>query len=145
MPTTESLSLVVRRHLNAPPSTVFDAWTSPETLKRWCSPGGYTNPVAEADLRVGGKYRIDMVAPDGRVSRATGVYREVDRPRRLAFTWFWETNPERGEMLVALDFVPTAGGTELVLTHSQLVSEESRTNHGKGWAGCLDKLEALLG
>lgn len=144
MPDTQALPLILRRHFQAPPAAVFDAWTSPEKLKQWSSPGGYTNPVAEVDLRIGGAYRIDMLAPNGVVHRVVGVYREIDRPRRLSYSWRWQTNPDRGEMLIALDFIPTAEGTELVLTHSQLNSEDSRASHERGWIGCLAKLEAMF-
>ena len=52
---------------------VFDAWTSPEVMRRWlhCAPDWET-PVAEVDLRVGGKVRVVMRRPDGTEGEARG-------------------------------------------------------------------------
>ncbi len=143
-PTKQLNSLTVRRIIPAPQALVFDAWTNPEQLKRWSAPGDLVNPLVEVDLRAGGRYRIDMLAPDGREHRVTGVYRLVDPPRRLVYTWFWETNPSLGEMLISVDFHDHGAETEVVLEHSLLPSPEAATNHERGWAGCLLKLERLF-
>jgi uncharacterized protein YndB with AHSA1/START domain len=136
-------SLTITRTLPATAEQVFAAWTTPEALKRWSAPGNLTNPVVEVDLRVGGRYRIDMAAPDGTVHRVTGVYKEIDPPRRLVYTWFWETNAALGEMLITVEFRSLGATTEVVLEHSRLQSRESAANHEKGWLGCLAKLERL--
>ena len=77
----------VRRVIRAPRQRVFEAWTKPEELKRWHAPGPMTVSLAEVDLRVGGRYRIHMVAPSGEEHRVVGTYREVDPPRRLTYSW----------------------------------------------------------
>jgi uncharacterized protein YndB with AHSA1/START domain len=137
-------SITIRRLIPAARERVFEAWTKPEELKRWSAPGDMVNPVVEVDLQTGGRYRIDMRAPDGREHRVTGVYRVVDPPNRLVYTWFWETNPALGEMLVSVDFLDRGSQTEVVLEHSQLVSPDAATPHERGWTGCLLKLECLF-
>ena len=137
------LSLTITRTIPATAEQVFAAWTTPEALKRWSAPGPLTNPIVEVDLRVGGRYRIDMAAPDGAVHRVTGIYKEIEPPRRLVYTWFWETNAALGEMLITVEFHARGASTEIVLEHSQLQSRESAVNHEKGWVGCLAKLEKL--
>src|SRR2546422_7814419 len=92
-PQTAPVTVRLQRTFQAPREKVFQAWTRPEDLKRWSAPGDLTTPVAEVDLRVGGRYRIDMRAPDGTLHRVTGTYREVDPPNRLVYTWQGETTP----------------------------------------------------
>jgi uncharacterized protein YndB with AHSA1/START domain len=143
-PTQQPDRLTMRRVIPAARQRVFDAWTNPEALKQWSAPGDLTNPLVEVDLTVGGRYRITMLAPDGRQHQVTGVYRLVDPPRRLAYTWFWETNPSLGEMLVEVEFIERGAKTEVVLQQSLLPSPEAIANHERGWAGCLLKLESLF-
>ena len=63
---TSETSLRVERTYDASPEEVFDAWTNPEVLRRWWAvhPEG-TTPIAEVDLRVGGRYRLSMESPEG--------------------------------------------------------------------------------
>lgn len=141
---TTTYALRLARNLKAPRDKVFRAWTTPEELKRWSAPGDYTNPLVEVDLRVGGRFRIHMRAPNGAVHQATGVYREVDPPRKLVYTWLWEEDPSVRETLVTVEFHERGGSTEVVLTHDLFPSEEARAEHEKGWAGCLEKLATAL-
>jgi glutathione S-transferase len=102
-------------------------------------------PVAEVDLKVGGRYRIHMQAPDGTVHKVTGTYQVVDPPQRLVYTWQWETAPEPSETLVTVEFHERgAGKTEVVLTHERFPNAEQRDRHQHGWTGCLEKFAALF-
>jgi uncharacterized protein YndB with AHSA1/START domain len=141
---TTPLTLRLTRTFPAPCEKVFRAWTDPNALKRWAAPGERTAPVVEVDLRPGGRYRIDMRAPDGSVDRVTGVYRTVDPPHRLVYTWYWETKPEMGETLVTVEFQAQAGATQVTLTHERFPNNEVRDRHEHGWGGCMDKFGALF-
>jgi uncharacterized protein YndB with AHSA1/START domain len=133
-------SLRVERSFDASPEEVFDAWTSPEVLRRWWAvhPQGST-PVAEVDLRVGGRYRLTMEAPDGSRHTVVGEYREVERPSRLVYSWQWELDSgERGHIsTVTVAFLPRDGRTQVVLEHTELPDAESRDQHAQGWSACL--------
>lgn len=143
--TTARPSLTIRRSYSAPPEKIFRAWTEPEIMKQWFAPGDeFSVPEVEADARVGGRYRIVMRAPDGEYHRVGGVYREVVAPRRLVFTWAWESTPER-QSLVTVELAGRGGGTELVLTHEAFADEAARDRHREGWDGCLDRLARRLG
>ena len=151
--TAENLRLEIKRLIKAPRELVFAAWTDPEQLKKWFGPDeDFVVPLAKVDLRVGGKYRIQMKRSDGEFHTAVGTYREVEPPKRLVFTWAWEkdgSEPDFGEvepteMLVALEFFPRDKQTELVLTQEKFASVESRDRHEHGWSACLDKLEKLF-
>jgi uncharacterized protein YndB with AHSA1/START domain len=136
--------LEIRRTFNASRERVFAAWTKAEEIQRWSAPGEMTVPSAEVDLRVGGRFRILMQAPDGTQHHATGVYRVIDPPSRLVYTWSWEERPVITDTIVSLEFIERGATTELVLRHELLPSEEERTHHERGWIGCLDKLSTII-
>ena len=150
--------VVLRRTLKATPEQLFDAFSKADALMAWHAPEGMVTPIAEADLRIGGAYRITMeqtaespMGPAGARHTVRGVYREIDRPRKLVFTWAWDKEegaPEfmGDETLVTIEFRATEGGnTELVLTHELLKTEESRASHEQGWTSVLNKLEQYIG
>ena len=132
-------SLTLRRHLTAPPPTVYAAWTDPEMLTRWFGPAEAEILEADLDPRVGGSYRVLMRTSDGEEHGVGGMYREVRPDRRLVFTWAWRSTPER-ESLVTVDLRPEGEGTVLTLTHAEFFDEAARDRHNAGWSGALDKL-----
>lgn len=138
---TSETGLHIERSFDASPEEVFDAWTSPEVLKRWWAvhPDGST-PVAEVDLRVGGRYRLSMEGPDGERHTVGGEYREVERPSRLAYTWQWELDSgDPGHISsVTVEFIGRGDHTDVVLEHTGLPDAESRDRHAQGWSTCLD-------
>jgi uncharacterized protein YndB with AHSA1/START domain len=142
---TEGSGRVVRieRTFGAPIEQVFDAWTSPEVMRRWfhCAPDWGT-PVAEVDLRVGGKVRVVMRKPDGIQVEAQGEYTLIERPRRLVMTWTFDDDPSN-QQLVELTFSESAGSTTVRMVNSGISTDERRDAQDKGWHGCLDELERL--
>jgi len=145
-PSTTETTLRLKRIFNAPRDRVFRAWTDPKELKRWCAPTEeYTTPIAEVDLRVGGKYRIGMKPGNQEVMYvATGVYREVKPPEKLVFSWSWEGEPQSRETLVTLEFRDIGKSTELILLHEFFPDEATREKHNEGWIGCLNQLATRL-
>ena len=138
-------TLRITRVFAAPREKVFRAWTDPEALRKWFAPSdGYTTRIPELDLTVGGRYRVEMTSPDGKVHIVTGAYREVRPPEKLVYTWKWENDPGMGETLVSVEFHDRGGRTELVLTHELFPSDKARQEHNKGWGGCLDRLEKFV-
>ena len=138
----DDATLVVRRLLNATPELAFEAWTSAEHIPQWMRPEpGMVVPLASMDLRVGGKFRIQMKMPDGEFFTAVGVFKEVKAPERLVYTWDWEkdgSGAEFGEAegkpsLITVEFLKRGERTEMVLTHSRFATVESRDSHARGW------------
>ncbi|MGH7539009.1 MAG: SRPBCC family protein [Gemmatimonadales bacterium] len=140
---TAPLPLRLARTIAAPRETVFRAWTDPKALRHWAAPGDGTAPLAEVDLRVGGRYRIHIQAPDDTVHKVTGVYQAVDPQRRLVYTWFWETGPEQGDTLVTVEFHERGGATE-VIQLERFPSAAVRDGHEEGWTSCLRKLSLVF-
>jgi len=139
------VTLRLHRTFAAPRERVFRAWTVPEEMKQWKAPGDMTTPLAEVDLRPGGKYRIHMRAADGAVThRLAGVYRVVEPPKKLVYTWRWEDEPGSGETLVTVEFLERGAGTELVLTHELFPNDEASRKHEAGWTACFDKLARVV-
>jgi uncharacterized protein YndB with AHSA1/START domain len=132
-------SLTLKRRYNAAPAKVYAAWADPEKLKRWMGPGEVESVLAEADVRVGGRYRLVMKSSDGEVHDVGGIYREVVPGEKLVFTWAWKSTPER-ESLVTVLIKPDGDGTLLTLLHEQFFDEAARDRHQHGWTGTLDKL-----
>jgi uncharacterized protein YndB with AHSA1/START domain len=85
-----------------------------------------------------------MQAPDGALHRLVGVYRVVDPPKKLVYTWRWESEPEAPETLVTVEFLDRGNATELVLTQELFTSEEAKQKHETGWTGCFEKLASLV-
>ena len=79
----DQLEFTWMREYDAPRALVWAAWTDPKEAAQWWGPRGFTTPVFEADVRAGGRYRIDMVDPDGDVYCDSGTYEEIDAPHRL--------------------------------------------------------------
>ncbi len=139
------VSLQIRKTFRHPREKVFRAWVDPEALARWFGPTDeYRVLVPTFQPRVGGRYLIEMHHSGGNVHRVSGVFRAIEHPARLVYTWAWEGRPEAGETLVTVEFTERGNETDLVLTHEKFTSEESRENHSKGWNGCLGRLEAAL-
>ncbi len=108
MSTGDVATFRVERSFAASPEDVFDAWTNPKVLERWWSvQSSQGSPRCEVDLRVGGRYVLRMRDDTGELHVVGGEYREVDRPRRLVYTWRWEGDggPHPGHVsIVTVEF-----------------------------------------
>jgi uncharacterized protein YndB with AHSA1/START domain len=147
-------TLVTTRVFDAPPERVYKAWTDPKQLARWFPPEGFTAPVCELDVRVGGKMRIDMKAPDGeplkgRIFPGRGVFREVVPNKRLAFRFTPEMEGQAmPAVLMTVQFEDQAGKTKVTI-HQTLdtvadYEEMMKTGMEQGLAESLGKLAGVL-
>jgi uncharacterized protein YndB with AHSA1/START domain len=141
--------VTITRILDAPRSLVFRAWTSPEHLKRWWGPHGFTVLSCEMDFRVGGAWRLAMRSPQGVVDRQRGEFREIIEPERIVFSYaFDDENGKPGhQTIVSVDFAEVEGETKKTrLTVHQAVFESVtvRNDHIGGWGEALDHLVDYL-
>jgi uncharacterized protein YndB with AHSA1/START domain len=139
-------TLRLERTYRAPREAVFKAWTEAKALSRWWGPTDeYTSIVHAVDPRVGGKYRIEMRHVSGGVSIVGGVYRVVEAPSKLVFTFRWEEDKSEAEdTVVTAEFHARGDVTDLVVTHERFVNAEQRDLHLQGWTGTLDRLAKAL-
>ena len=138
----------VTRTIPGAQADVFAAWTDQRLFQKWFAPDTYFVQEIDIDVRVGGHHRTTVVGPDGGRHTTTGVYTELDPPKRLAMTWNYtgeHPDAQAEESLLLVEFVAIdAGTTEVRLTHDRMLTQRARDNVRGGWAGCLDKLEAMF-
>lgn len=134
------LTTTLSKHFAATPEAVFDAWTDPENMGAWFSPMT-TASVPKLDLTVGGEFQINMHGQDTEYVH-TGRYLEIDRPRKLVFTWVSEGTKGQ-ETIVTLALAADGEGTLLTLTHERFPDTESRDNHAQGWEAIMEKFAGV--
>jgi uncharacterized protein YndB with AHSA1/START domain len=154
-------AVVIERTFEAPPDLVWQMWTDPEHFKQWYGPQGFSVPVADMDLRVGGQRLVCMASPDGKMKMwTTGEYLEIVPHRRLVYTE--SPADENGDAVspaamgmpdgypamtqVTVQLQDLGGRTKMVMTHAGVPAESGA---GGGWQQAFDKLvdhlEAVLG
>jgi uncharacterized protein YndB with AHSA1/START domain len=133
----------ISRRFDASPEEMFDAWLDPVLARVWFAPGLGEMTRIEIDARVGGTFWL-VQRREGGEAQHTGEYLEIDRPRRLVFTW--RTPPLTGVSRVIIEIQPLSDGCELTLTHEMDPEWESFIDRaegpGEGWrtpsrASCL--------
>jgi uncharacterized protein YndB with AHSA1/START domain len=142
--------IVMTRVFDAPRQLVFEAHTKPELVQRWLlGPPGWTMPVCEIDLRVGGTYRyVWKSEKDGKTMGMGGVYREIVRPERIVSTERFDEAWYPGEGVGTLVLTEKDGKTTLTQTMAY-ESREARDGVMKsgmesGVAASYDRLEPML-
>lgn len=148
-------ALVITRVFSASREQVWKAWTDPEIFKRWWGPRNYTCPVSKNDLRVGGRYHTCMRSPEGKDYWSTGVYKEIDAPKKLVFTDSFADEkgnevpssyygmPDMSDKLeVSITFEEQQGKTKMTLHHIGLGEMKELTS--AGWNESFDKLEEIF-
>ena len=146
-------TVLLARRIDAIPERVFDAFLDPQKVGIWMRAGTKENEIASVaiDPRVGGTFSF-IVRSQGQEVEHLGGYVEIDRPRRLAFTWSAVTSPREAPgakssgtgTLVTLDFAPAGVGTELRLTHEGVPEEEALRTE-EGWSKIIQALANSLG
>lgn len=148
--TPSAREIAMTRVFDAPRQLVFEAMTKPELVKQWLlGPPGWTMPVCEIDLKVGGAYRyVWRKESVGKEMGLRGVFREIVPPERLVFTEVFDDAWYPGESVITSTLTEQGGKTTLVTT-MLYVSQEARDGVLKsgmesGVAASYDRLAALL-
>jgi uncharacterized protein YndB with AHSA1/START domain len=109
----------VTRSFEAPRALVYEAYTTPSLVQRWLlGPPGWTMPVCEMDVRVGGRYRWRWRSDeDGKEFGFHGTFREVDPPRRIVHEEYYDPGDVGGEMgdgaLITVELTEVGGVTTM--------------------------------
>jgi uncharacterized protein YndB with AHSA1/START domain len=147
----EDKTVVITRVFDAPRAMVFAMWTDAKHLKQWWGPKGFTNPVIELDLRIGGALRFVMRGPDGAEYPGEGKFQEITPPERLVFT-NGATGADGGVVLdgwTTVTFAEQDGDkTLLTLTTRAIaripIGKSYIAGMEQGWSQSLEKLTDLL-
>ena len=154
--TTSKEAVVIERTFDAAVDLIWKMWTDPEHFKKWYGPNGFSVPVAEMDLRVGGKRLICMESPDGSMKMwTTGEYVEIIPNQRLVYTESMadehgnvlppstmgmpDGHPATTEITVVLEDL--GGRTKMVMTHAGIPAGSPGAS---GWNQAFDTLANYL-
>ena len=144
LPTDEQI--LITRGFDAPKHLVYEAWTTPELVKRWWSGKRGEVTIAEIDLRVGGVWRYVMIANGGFEVAFHGEYREIVPNERIVSTEVYEGMPE-GEAVNTLTFTEVDGRTLLtvLVQHTCREHRDAHINSGMedGMQEAMDLLEQV--
>ena len=142
---TDADRAVVRRVLPATPDAVFDEWLDPDALREWMCPAPACATRVELDARVGGLVRID-IEELGTEFFVVGEFTELDRPRRLAFTWYCSTWPiDSDESVVTVILEPDGERNTMMTIEHERLPFGTVERHAQGWEAIGNQLaEALL-
>ncbi len=147
---TFTKEVVLTRVLDAPREQVWKAWTEAERLAIWWGPKGFTNPVCNIELKVGGAIRIHMKGPDGVVYPMGGFFKIIDPPKRLVFTSIALDKNDQPifENLNQVTLEEKGGKTTLTLDArvAKIVGDADPYLKGmeEGWTLSLDRLAEFL-
>ncbi|HEV8606710.1 MAG TPA: SRPBCC domain-containing protein, partial [Tepidisphaeraceae bacterium] len=115
--TQGDLEIVMVREFDAHRDMVFDGLTKPELVRQWLlGPEGWSMVVCDIDLKVGGKYRYEWRHTNGKEMGMEGVYREVNRPERLAHTEKFDQPWYPGEAVITTVLAERGGKTVFTAT-----------------------------
>jgi uncharacterized protein YndB with AHSA1/START domain len=137
--------ILITRTFDARRQLVYQAWTTPELIKRWWSANRGQVTVADVDLRVGGRWRWVMVTDDGFEVAFHGEYRELIPNERIVSTEVFEGYPEAdAESLNTLTLTEQDGRTTLTILvqHKSQEHRDAHINSGME-AGLQDALDLL--
>ena len=141
-PTRADDTIIEEITIKAPAERIFDALTNPEEcMKWWGVKGQFETTHVESDLRPGGRRVMRGTGMGGKPFSVTGVYRQIERPRLLVFTWLPNWQGDDTESVVRWDLEEKDGVTTVRVTHSGLTTESARTSH-RGWPGILTWLRS---
>ncbi|MBC8077045.1 MAG: SRPBCC family protein [Chloroflexales bacterium] len=135
--------ILITRDFNAPAHLVYQAWTTPELIKRWWSAKRGAVTLADVDLRVGGSWRWVMVTEGDFEVAFHGTYRELLPNERIVCTEVYEGMPD-GEALNTMTFSEQDGRTALTLLvqHTSQDHRDAHINSGME-AGMQDAMDLL--
>jgi uncharacterized protein YndB with AHSA1/START domain len=124
-------TMVLQRVIKAPRQVVWGAWMNPETLPRWWGPEGFSCRTKRIDLRAGGEWVFDMIAPDGTVFPNHHRYGEVRPDERIGYTLLWgENGPKHADAWVS--FEEADGATRVTLGMAFSTAAEFQEARGFG-------------
>lgn len=137
------IRLTLTRSFDAPPERLFEAFLS-TAFGVWLGTDDVTCVACEIDPRVGGHWKTQHRTTDGAMLEHHGVYKQINRPSVLAFTWSGGCGGPH-LTLVTVSFKAKGAGTEMTLAHEGFLEVENAERHEGGWTASFARLARHLG
>jgi uncharacterized protein YndB with AHSA1/START domain len=118
--------IVLSRVISAPRALVFKAWSDPLHLPVWFGPAGFTVETQEIEIRVGGRWRFVLVAPDGTRYDSRMVFLKIDTPRLLEIDHGSDKDDDPGKFRVIVTFDEQSDGKTVVTLRQLHPTKEQR-------------------
>jgi uncharacterized protein YndB with AHSA1/START domain len=140
---TDDSSIFLEASFHSSIEKVWEAWTNPAKVMKWfgSDPKGKVLR-AELDVRPGGYFEVTFQDADLTEHTCSGIYNEVVKPHKLAFSWQWKSEPGFTSFVIVL-LTSEGHRTKMQFEHKNLGSG-SKHNYAKGWESTFSKLERLL-
>lgn len=133
-------TMVLQRVIQAPRTIVWNTWMNPETLPQWWGPDGFSCRTTRIDLRTGGEWVFDMIAPDGTVFPNHHRYTEVRPEERIGYALLWgENGPKHADAWAS--FEERDGATTVTL--GMVFATEAEFQQAKGFGAVELGLQTL--
>lgn len=145
MTTLRDDELLIERSFDAPLALLFRLWEERDHVLRWWGPEEFTTTELDWALVPGRPWRGAMASKQYGVSRFGGVIREVERDRRIVFTFQWDSGPgDHPETLVTVTFAERDGKTLQTFHQAPFDSVESRDSHVGGWNSLFNRQQLYV-
>jgi len=138
--------LSITRVFAAPASLVFRMWEDKAHKQRWWGPATFTCTALEQDFRPGGNWSASMTSPEHGSYSMRGVFREIERDRRIVFTFAWDKEPGEPleDTLVTVTFSEEGGTTIQHFHQAPFATVAERDSHHGGWSEVFDREDAYI-
>ncbi|MGV3622404.1 MAG: SRPBCC family protein [Archangium sp.] len=133
---------MLARVVDARRELVFSAWTDPRHLPQWFGPAGFTVETKELDVRVGGTWRFEMVAPDGTRYSSRMAFRRIEAPSLLEFDHGKDTDDDVDMFRTTITFDQQTNG-KTVVTLRQIHPTKARRDAVAGFGAVEYGLQTL--
>lgn len=150
--------LIIKRTFKAPIEKIWDAFTTPEILRKWWSPEGMINSYISVDLKKDGLFRYCFKGVDKKEYWGRGVYQKISKPNYFSYldtftdpeckpvppSYFGIPGDKIIETLAEFEFTAEANNTIVTLTGENYFDEGMTEDMTKGWNSMFDKLDSIL-
>lgn len=137
--------LLIEREFNAPAALVFRLWQSRDHMLRWWGPEKFTTIELDWELTPGRPWRGAMTSQQYGLSRFSGIIREVEKNKRIVFTFRWDegSGPDL-DTTVTVTFAEKDGKTIQTFHQAPFSTVESRDSHVGGWNSLFNKQQVYV-
>jgi uncharacterized protein YndB with AHSA1/START domain len=137
--------LLITRVFEAPLALVWRLWEDESHMRQWWGPEGFTITSFRSDFRPGGEWRSGMTSPEWGESWSSGVYRAIEKQKRIVMSFAWEEGTgDTTETTITVTFAEDAGKTVQTFHQTPFATVESRDSHEGGWNSLINKEQRYI-